>query len=51
VYGPRGLFHVRLSGVEIVGAGVNEYGLHQQAGQELAEDATAALRAATGPIV
>ncbi len=46
VTGPRGLFRVVLSGAGIVGAEVNEHGLHPSDAADLAEDASAALRAA-----
>jgi hypothetical protein len=47
VTGPRGMFRVVMSGLEIVGAEVNEYGLHRSDAADLADDARAALLAAT----
>jgi hypothetical protein len=47
VTGPRGLFRVILSGAEIVGAETNEYGLRRSDAADLAEDARAALQAAS----
>ena len=51
VSGPNGLFHVRLEGVRVVGAVVNEYGVGHDSGDALAQDARAALLAATAPIM
>jgi hypothetical protein len=47
VTGPRGMFRVVLSGLELVGAEVTEHGLHRSDAADLAADACAALRAAT----
>jgi hypothetical protein len=47
VTGPHGMFRVVLSGAEIVGAEVNEYGLRRSDAADLAEDARAALQAAS----
>ena len=47
VTGPRGMFRVVMSGPEIVGAEVNEHGLHRSDAADLADDAGVALLAAT----
>jgi hypothetical protein len=46
VSGPRGMFRVLLSGSDISGAEVNEYGLHRSDAADLADDARSALLAA-----
>lgn len=49
VTGPRGLFTVRVIGLRVVGAGVNEYALRADDGPELALDAREALLAVRAP--
>jgi hypothetical protein len=46
VAGPRGIFHVLIRGVAVVGARVSERGLRPEDGDELAADARDALLAA-----
>jgi hypothetical protein len=50
VAGPGGMFRLILTGGEIVGAEVNEYGLRRCDADDLAADARDALRAAMSAV-
>jgi hypothetical protein len=47
IYGPHRLFRVILSGLDIVDVELSDHGLHRPSGEILAEDACAALQAAS----